>query len=64
MSNTAVFEHAGRVFSVAENHVPQEFDIYSLETYGSWDVDGAWDRPFTSHPKVLQMYNKFSVLNF
>ncbi|CAK9325498.1 unnamed protein product [Citrullus colocynthis] len=52
ISNTNVFEHSGRFYSIAENHVPQEVDINTLETLGNWDVNGAWkNRPFTSHPK-------------
>ncbi|KAH9761198.1 hypothetical protein KPL70_000410 [Citrus sinensis] len=51
ISNTNIFEHAGKFYSVAENHMPQEIDIFTLETLGNWDVNGAWNRPFTSHPK-------------
>jgi carotenoid cleavage dioxygenase-like enzyme len=52
ISNTSVFEHAGRVFSAAENDNPHEIDLYSLGTLGSWNVDGEWKMPFTAHPKV------------
>lgn len=52
-SNTNVFEHSGRVYSVTENYLPQEVDISTLETLSDWDVNGAWDRPFTGHPKVF-----------
>ncbi|KAK9274380.1 hypothetical protein L1049_019194 [Liquidambar formosana] len=51
ISNTNVFEHSGKFYSIAENHLPQEIDIFTLETLGNWDVNGAWNRPFTSHPK-------------
>ncbi|ESW09210.1 hypothetical protein PHAVU_009G109200 [Phaseolus vulgaris] len=51
ISNTNVFEHSGKFYSVAENHIPQEIDIFTLKTLRNWDVNGAWDRPFTSHPK-------------
>ncbi|KAE8675839.1 Carotenoid 9,10(9',10')-cleavage dioxygenase 1, putative isoform 2 [Hibiscus syriacus] len=51
MSNTNVFEHSGRLYSIAENDLPQEIDILTLEALGDWDVNGAWNRPFTSHPK-------------
>eukprot|EP00258_Populus_trichocarpa_P043518 XP_024459537.1 carotenoid 9,10(9',10')-cleavage dioxygenase 1 [Populus trichocarpa] len=51
LSNTNVFEHSGKYYSVAENHMPQEINMFTLETLGNWDVNGAWDRPFTSHPK-------------
>ncbi|TKY74555.1 Carotenoid 9,10(9',10')-cleavage dioxygenase [Spatholobus suberectus] len=51
ISNTNVFEHLGKFYSVAENHIPQEIDIFTLKTLKNWDVNGAWDRPFTSHPK-------------
>ncbi|KAH7524180.1 hypothetical protein FEM48_Zijuj06G0091800 [Ziziphus jujuba var. spinosa] len=51
ISNTNVFEHSGKFYSIAENHMPQEIDILTLKTLGNWDVCGAWNRPFTSHPK-------------
>ncbi|KAL4194119.1 hypothetical protein AMTRI_Chr05g67100 [Amborella trichopoda] len=51
MNNTNVFEHGGKVFSIAENHLPYEIDISSLDTKDAWDINGAWDHPFTSHPK-------------
>ncbi|XVF35450.1 hypothetical protein REPUB_Repub18cG0147100 [Reevesia pubescens] len=50
-SNTNVFEHAGKMYSIAENHKPQEINIITLETLHDWDVSGAWNRPFSSHPK-------------
>ncbi|XP_051151594.1 carotenoid 9,10(9',10')-cleavage dioxygenase 1-like isoform X2 [Andrographis paniculata] len=52
-SNTNVVEHGGRFFSVTETHSPQEIDIHTLETLGDWTIDGAWTRPFTSHPKKV-----------
>ncbi|XP_047965722.1 carotenoid 9,10(9',10')-cleavage dioxygenase 1-like [Salvia hispanica] len=51
VSNTSVFEHSGKLYSAAENHIPQEIDIFTLETGRNWDVNGSWNRPFTSHPK-------------
>ncbi|XP_073055362.1 carotenoid 9,10(9',10')-cleavage dioxygenase-like isoform X1 [Primulina eburnea] len=51
LSNTNVFEHSGKVYSVSENHIPQEIDPLTLETKGNWDINGSWNRPFTSHPK-------------
>ncbi|XP_062099613.1 carotenoid 9,10(9',10')-cleavage dioxygenase-like [Humulus lupulus] len=51
MSNTNVFEHSGKIFSIAENHMPHEIDISTLQTLGNWDLSRAWNRPFTSHPK-------------
>ncbi|XWS26337.1 hypothetical protein CRYUN_Cryun26dG0023700 [Craigia yunnanensis] len=51
ISNTNVFEHAGKTYSIAENHKPQEINIITLETLHDWDVNGAWNRPFSSHPK-------------
>lgn len=52
-----MFEHSGKLYSVAENYVPQEIDILTLETRRNWDVNGAWNRPFTAHPKVLPCMN-------
>lgn len=57
ISNTSIFEHSGKFYASAENHLPQEIDIFTLETFDKWDVNGAWDRAFTSHPKVLPLYN-------
>ncbi|KDP34146.1 hypothetical protein JCGZ_07717 [Jatropha curcas] len=51
LSNTNVFEHGGKFYSIAENHIPQEIDIFTLNTLGNWDVNGCWNRPFTSHSK-------------
>ncbi|XP_024986932.1 carotenoid 9,10(9',10')-cleavage dioxygenase 1-like [Cynara cardunculus var. scolymus] len=51
LSNTSVFEHSGKFYSAAENHLPQEIDIRTLNTLGNWDVNGSWNRPFTAHPK-------------
>ncbi|KAJ9688245.1 hypothetical protein PVL29_014119 [Vitis rotundifolia] len=50
-SSTSIFEHSGKFYAIAENHLPQEIDIFTLETLEESDVNGAWDRPFTSHPK-------------
>ncbi|CAK7353232.1 unnamed protein product [Dovyalis caffra] len=51
LRNTSVFEHSGKLYAIAENHLPQEVDISTLESLEDWDVDGGWTRPFTSHPK-------------
>ncbi|XP_076959741.1 carotenoid 9,10(9',10')-cleavage dioxygenase 1-like [Bidens hawaiensis] len=51
LSNTSIFEHSGKFYAAAENHLPQEIDIRTLNTLGSWDVNGSWKRPFTAHPK-------------
>ncbi|KAK1313599.1 hypothetical protein QJS10_CPA06g00758 [Acorus calamus] len=50
-NNTNVFEHAGKVYTISENHLPYEIDKSNLKTGKIWDVNGVWDRPFTSHPK-------------
>ncbi|KAF7001428.1 hypothetical protein CFC21_017102 [Triticum aestivum] len=64
MSNTSVFEHAGRVFSAAENDNPHEIDLYSLGTLGSWNVDGGWKMPFTAHPKVIPGTGELVIFGF
>lgn len=56
MSNTSVFEHSGKVYSVSEDYMPQEIDISTLKTLGNMDLSGAWNRACTSHPKVLFIY--------
>lgn len=53
VSNTNVFEHSGKLYSIAESHMPQEIDVFTLETVGNWVLSRQWNRPFTSHPKVL-----------
>lgn len=53
MSNTNVFGHAGKLYSIAENDMPQEIEILTLKIIRNWNVGGNWNRPFTSHPKVL-----------
>ncbi|KAJ1409844.1 Carotenoid oxygenase [Sesbania bispinosa] len=52
-SNTNVFEHSGKFYSVAESHIPQEIDIFTLSTLKDWDANGAWNRPLCSHPKKV-----------
>ncbi|KAF8036078.1 hypothetical protein BT93_C1924 [Corymbia citriodora subsp. variegata] len=37
ISNTNVFEHGGKLYSIAENHMPQEIDIFTLATLGNWN---------------------------
>ena len=56
-SNTNVFEHAGKLYSITEDHMPQEINISTLETLGNWTP---WNRPFTSHPKV-QMFQIINI---
>ncbi|PSR91263.1 Carotenoid 9,10(9',10')-cleavage dioxygenase [Actinidia chinensis var. chinensis] len=51
LNNTNIFEHSGKLYTISENHVPQEIDMFTLNAMQTWDVNGAWDRPFTSHPK-------------
>ncbi|KAH0715635.1 hypothetical protein KY284_008540 [Solanum tuberosum] len=53
LSNTSVFEHSKKYYSIAENHMPQEINIQTLETLGNWTVNGAWNRSFTAHPKKV-----------
>uniref|UniRef100_A0A0E0L884 Carotenoid oxygenase n=1 Tax=Oryza punctata TaxID=4537 RepID=A0A0E0L884_ORYPU len=52
-ANTSIFEHAGRAFAATENHLPYEIDINNLSTLGPYNINGAWDQPFTSHPKKI-----------
>ncbi|KAK3131707.1 hypothetical protein QOZ80_6AG0510210 [Eleusine coracana subsp. coracana] len=52
-ANTNIFEHAGRAFAVSENHLPYEISINNLKTLGPYNINGAWDQPFTSHPKKI-----------
>ena len=56
LNNTNIFEHSGKLYTITENHIPQEIDMFTLNTMQTWDVNGAWDRPFTSHPKVIFVF--------
>ncbi|XP_077232111.1 carotenoid 9,10(9',10')-cleavage dioxygenase 1-like [Tasmannia lanceolata] len=51
LANTAIFEHGGKSYAITENHLPLEVDLLSLKTLDSWDINGAWDRPFAAHAK-------------
>ncbi|KAL0394082.1 UNVERIFIED_CONTAM: Carotenoid 9,10(9',10')-cleavage dioxygenase 1 [Sesamum latifolium] len=53
MSNTNVFEQAGKYYTAADCDVaPHQIHIPTLETIGTWDeIAESWNRPFTSHPK-------------
>lgn len=55
LNNTSLIQHGGRVYSVSENHMPYEIDASNLETLNVWDFGDNWDRPFTSHPKVINL---------
>ena len=61
--STNIFEHSGKLYAVSENHLPLEFDPLTLETMEEWGVNGAWDRAFTSHPKVLSLCASKMVLS-
>ncbi|KAK3212978.1 hypothetical protein Dsin_017684 [Dipteronia sinensis] len=63
-SNTTVFEHSGKFYAIAENYLPQEIDISTLETYEEWNVNGAWNRPFTSHPKRAPESGELVIMGF
>ncbi|XP_059314552.1 carotenoid 9,10(9',10')-cleavage dioxygenase 1-like isoform X1 [Lycium ferocissimum] len=61
-SNTNVFEHSKKYYSIAENHMPQEINIQTLETLGNWTVNGAWSQPFTAHPKKVLGTNELVIM--
>uniref|UniRef100_A0A0D9X788 Uncharacterized protein n=1 Tax=Leersia perrieri TaxID=77586 RepID=A0A0D9X788_9ORYZ len=63
-SNTNVFQHAGRVFSSAENDNPHEIDLENLGTLCSWDVGGDWNMPFTAHPKIAPGSGELVIYGF
>ncbi|XP_045799446.1 carotenoid 9,10(9',10')-cleavage dioxygenase-like isoform X1 [Trifolium pratense] len=62
ISNTNVFEHSGKFYSIAESHMPQEIDILSLKTLKNWDLSADWNRPFTSHPKKAPITGELVTL--
>ncbi|OEL24323.1 Carotenoid 9,10(9',10')-cleavage dioxygenase 1 [Dichanthelium oligosanthes] len=61
-ANTNIFEHAGRVYAIAENHLPYEINIYSLHTLGPYNVNGDWEQPFTSHPKKIPSSGELVIM--
>ncbi|PNT68008.1 carotenoid 9,10(9',10')-cleavage dioxygenase 1 isoform X2 [Brachypodium distachyon] len=63
-SNTSVFEHSGRVYTIAENNVPQEIDLQNLDTVGRHDFGGDWNTPCTSHPKVVPGSGELVICGF
>ncbi|CAI8599840.1 unnamed protein product [Vicia faba] len=64
ISNTNVFEHSGKFYSIAESHMPQEIDIFSLKTLNNWELSEAWNRPFTSHPKKAPTTEELVIFGF
>ncbi|PHT28432.1 hypothetical protein CQW23_31945 [Capsicum baccatum] len=62
ISNTNVFEHGKRYYSIAENHMPQEINIQTLETLGNWTVNGAWNQSFTAHPKKIPRTGELVIM--
>jgi len=63
-NNTSVFVHASRVFAAADNDIPHEMDLQSLDTMASWSVGGDWILPFTSHPKVVPGSGELVISGF
>ncbi|KAL7150769.1 hypothetical protein ABFS83_05G135600 [Erythranthe nasuta] len=65
MSNTNIIEHAGKYYSTAENDMPQEIDIFTLETLGPWrSILRSWNRPFSSHPKKAPGTGELVTIGF
>lgn len=44
--------HGGCLLAVDEVGLPWRLDPRTLETHGEHDFGGAWDYPFTPHPKI------------
>ncbi|XP_019184825.1 PREDICTED: carotenoid 9,10(9',10')-cleavage dioxygenase 1-like isoform X2 [Ipomoea nil] len=63
-ANTSCLIHSGRVYAITENHLPFEIDISTLQTLGSWDVNGGWTRPFTSHAKKAPHSGELVTMGF
>ena len=52
-ANTALFFHAGRLFSAKEDGLAYEIDPDTLGTRGAWTANGAiTSKTFTAHPKI------------
>ncbi|KAL0323821.1 UNVERIFIED_CONTAM: Carotenoid 9,10(9',10')-cleavage dioxygenase 1 [Sesamum calycinum] len=66
MSNTNIFEHAGKYYTAADSDVaPHQIHIPTLETIGTWDeIAESWNRPFTSHPKKAPGTGELVIIGF
>ncbi|PNS92570.3 hypothetical protein POPTR_018G042650v4 [Populus trichocarpa] len=62
--NVNIFLHSGKLYATGDNYLPQEVGISTLESLDYWDVNGAWDRPFTSHPKKAPGSGELVMLGF
>ncbi|KAF9662252.1 hypothetical protein SADUNF_Sadunf18G0033800 [Salix dunnii] len=62
--NVNIFCHSGKLYATGDNYLPLEVDISTLESFDYWDVNGAWDRPFTSHPKKAPGSGELVILGF
>ncbi|XP_011005228.1 PREDICTED: carotenoid 9,10(9',10')-cleavage dioxygenase 1-like [Populus euphratica] len=62
--NVNIFYHSRKLYATGDNYLPQEVDISTLESLDYWDVNGAWDRPFTSHPKKAPGSGELVMLGF
>jgi carotenoid cleavage dioxygenase len=51
VANTNVIRHAGRILCLWEAGLPTEVTS-ALETVGAYTFGGAFDGPFTAHPKI------------
>jgi carotenoid cleavage dioxygenase-like enzyme len=53
VSNTTPVAHAGKLFALKEDGLPNELSPTTLETIGPWDFHGKWkSQTFTAHPKI------------
>ncbi|MRG93382.1 9-cis-epoxycarotenoid dioxygenase [Polyangium spumosum] len=52
VANTALAQHASRLYATWEGDAPHEIRLPGLETVGQDDFGGRLDYPFTAHPKV------------
>ncbi len=50
-ANTHIFQHAGRILTFEEAHIPWQIDR-KLGTVGPVDFGGKLNRPFTAHPRI------------
>lgn len=52
-ANTALFFHAGRLFSAKEDGLAYEINPETLDTIGAWTANGSiTSQTFTAHPKI------------
>ncbi len=63
-ANTALAWHADKLLALWEGGEPYRLAPGTIDTEGAYDFDGAWDVPFTAHPKIDQTTGEMVVFGY